>query len=98
MEFDYAAAGTAPLTKSAPPFGETEKAAQESVKKRVWAEDGRYFPSGEKLQPRQILAISSKSGRSAVNRKAERISKWETFASANVQKFELTLRRGCARR
>ena len=39
--------------------------------------------SEHRPQPPQILAISSKSGRRAVNQKAKRIPKWEVSASPN---------------
>jgi len=65
-----------------------------SRQKSAWGEAWAIIcPSEQRPQLRQILAFSSKSGRSIVNQKAKRIPKWETSASADVQKFDRTLLR-----
>jgi len=60
-----------------------------SRQKSAWGEAWAIIcPSEQRPQLRQILAFSSKSGRSIVNQKAERIPKWETSASPSA--FEPT--------
>jgi hypothetical protein len=44
--------------------------------------------------PSSNMARFPSKCRCCVNQKAERISKWEIFASANVRKFDVTLKRG----